>query len=159
MKSCFSPLRGAGLWSAQSQLCERCSLVRPSARPLMFTAGGKTERAEGWREAEEGWNYSKMNYTSGIPCFFAAWQDIHGCPWVCEQLPDPCVLYTTNSASISASMKIRRLWSLPSRIVALVSLCQQNISHTQRPSIFIYSAFGCSYLKGMKCYNMNKRNV
>lgn len=69
MKSCFSPLRGAGLWSAQSQLCERCSLVRPSARPLMFTGGGKTERAEGWREAEEGWNYSKMNYTSGIPCF------------------------------------------------------------------------------------------
>lgn len=159
MKSCFSPLRGAGLWSAQSQLCERCSLVRPSARPLMFTGGGEDGASGGMAGGRGGLELFKDELYFRDSVFFAAWQDIHGCPWVCEQLPDPCVLYTRNSASISASMKIRRLWSLPSRIVALVSLCQQNISHTQRPSILIYSAFGCSYLKGMKCYNMNKRNV
>lgn len=60
----------------------------------------------------------------------------------------PCVLYTRNSTSTSASVKIRQLWSLLPQTVALVSLCQQNISHAQQqPSIFICSASVCNAFK------------
>lgn len=51
MKSCFSPLQGAGLWSAQSH----CWSAAPSfvcARPLMFT--GEEEEEDGASGGIEG---------------------------------------------------------------------------------------------------------
>lgn len=69
MKSCFFSSPGCRTVE-RSVAALRALLPRPSlCQTSDVHRGGKTERAEGWREAEEGWNYSKMNYTSGIPCF------------------------------------------------------------------------------------------
>lgn len=125
MKSCFSPLQGAGLWSAPPQL-PHLSLCQTYDVHSGERRSGRQGRCQ---------NYLKMNYTCGIWCFL-------------RQLPDPCVLYTRNSASTSASVKIRQLWSLLPQTVALVSLCQQNISHAQQqPSIFICGALVCNAFK------------
>lgn len=122
------------------------SAVASSSVPLpdlWCSQGRKTER-----EAEEVPELFKDELYLWDLVFFAAREDRHTCPWVCEQLPDPCVLYTRNSASTSASMKIRQLWSLLPQTVALVSLCQQNISHAQQqPSILICGALVCNAFK------------
>lgn len=82
-------------------------------------------------------------YFRELVFFFTVYQDVHGCLWLFEQFPEPFVLSARNSVSLSASMKIQRVWSLLSLIAVLVSLCPQNIGHTQQLSIFTHSAFGC----------------
>lgn len=114
--------RGEGLQSAQSQLwstaLERCSLVRLCQTSDVHRGGRggiRSEQRDGGRQRRAR-IIQRQTILQGFSVF-AVQQDRHSCPWVCEQLPDPCVLYTRNSASISASMKIRRLWSLLWQIV------------------------------------------
>lgn len=59
MKSCFSPLQGAGLWSAPPQL-PRLSLCQT----YDVHRGGRRSGRQGRCR-----NYLKMNYTCGIWCF------------------------------------------------------------------------------------------
>lgn len=142
MKSCFSPLQGAGLRSAQPQLWSAApSFVH---LPDLWCSRGRkrSRRRDGGSQRRAG-IIRRWTILQGVGVFHPVYGEVHGCLWLFEQLPEPFVLFSRNSASFSASMKIQRVWSLLSLIAVLVSLRPQNISHTQQLSIFTHSAFSC----------------
>lgn len=108
MKSCFSPLQGARPRSAQFQLWSAAPSFICASAP-MFTREEEEEKkqAEGWREAEEGWHYSKTDYTTGILCFCSTARETQLSKVVSSYQIPVYFIVEIFLASIAASIKIR----------------------------------------------------
>lgn len=135
MKSCFSPLQGAGLWSAQSQLWSTVpSLI--CARPLMFT--GEEEEEDGVSGGMEGGRRGLELFKDEI-----SFRDL---VFLQHSAKGTVVHGFVNSyqTPVCFTLKIVPPFQLPwkpgdcdlcsHRSFALVPLCQQNISHKQQHS-------------------------
>lgn len=131
------------------------ALLPRSSVPELWCSQGRKRRkeewAQGWREAEEGWNYSKTDYTSGISCFRSTARE--------ARLFEALWAVTRPVRSILAVM-LRWLWSLLSQTLRSGFIMRAEDQHKHKTQKKSYCSCSCTRnFKSKSCCEATKLNM